>query len=56
MLRRLRAIAEKLKNASKGRLETTDEETESIVCPVRFNSDECCEIMCDVGSLQKHIR
>lgn len=37
---------ERAKYAGSGHLNTTSEEVESLVCPSRFNSDECVEIMC----------
>lgn len=46
MFEKLVAAAEKAKNAKDGKLNTTSEEIESLVCPSKFNSDDCVEIMC----------
>ncbi len=47
MTQKLVKAEENAKNAKKGRLEVSGEEVESLVCPLRFNSDECIEIMCE---------
>ena len=47
MIPKLVKAEEKAKNAKKGRLEVSGEEVESLVCPLRFNSDEFSEIMCE---------
>lgn len=49
MFEKLVRAAKRAKNARRGHLNTTDEEVESLVCPQRFNSDECVEIMCKKG-------
>ncbi|NP_001402594.1 ECU11_0185 [Encephalitozoon cuniculi GB-M1] len=46
MFEKLALAAEKVKNSRKGCLNITSEEVESLVCPIRFDSDECIEIMC----------
>lgn len=46
MFEKLSLAMEKAKNSRKGCLNVTSEEIESLVCPIKFNSDECIEIMC----------
>ncbi|KAG5858639.1 hypothetical protein KMI_12g18000 [Encephalitozoon hellem] len=46
MIKKLVLATEKAKNSRKGNLKVTSEEIESLICPIRFNSDECVEIMC----------
>jgi len=47
MIQKLMKAEERAKNAKKGRLEISVDKVESLVCPLKFNSDECIEIMCD---------
>lgn len=46
MFGKLASAVEKAKNAKKGNLNSTSEEVESIICPSKFDADECVEIMC----------
>lgn len=51
---KLRAAADRVRNAREGVFNTTHEEIESIVCPRMFSTDDCVEIMCRRSNAKQH--